>query len=151
MWSTFFVTDEEGHVVNPAAPMAAAGPAGGPAQGAGGLANLMSGRSTFGGNKRRRATSTGNAMSEAQEGKVRITVWPENFSLFGRSDVTPSETLPTYTSACLIYCFLCCDLWTDFVRQTIQIQRSSSCRLNPRREKRPEDSDEITANRKSRP
>lgn len=71
MWSTFFVTDEEGHMVNPAAPGAmAAGPAGGPAQGAGGLANLMSGRSTFGGNKRRRTTSTGNSMSEAQEGKV---------------------------------------------------------------------------------
>lgn len=70
MWSTFFVTDEEGHVVNPAAAGAmAGGPAGGPAQGTGGLANLMSGRSTFGGNKRRRATA-GNTMSEAQEGKV---------------------------------------------------------------------------------
>lgn len=71
MWSTFFVTDEEGHMVNPAATgaMAAAAP-GGAAQGAGGLANLMSGRSTFGGNKRRRTTSTGNTMSEAQEGKV---------------------------------------------------------------------------------
>lgn len=43
---------------------------GGPAQGAGGLASLMGGRSTFGGNKRRRTTSTGHAMSEAQEGKV---------------------------------------------------------------------------------
>lgn len=71
MWSTFFVTDEEGHMVNPAAPGAmAAGAPGGAAQGAGGLANLMSGRSTFGGNKRRRTTSTGNTMSEAQEGKV---------------------------------------------------------------------------------
>lgn len=71
MWSTFFVTDEEGHMVNAAAPGGmAAGPAGGAGQGAGGLANLMSGRSTFGGNKRRRATSAGHAMSEAQEGKV---------------------------------------------------------------------------------
>lgn len=43
---------------------------GGAAQGAGGLASLMSGRSTFGGNKRRRTTSTGHTMSEAQEGKV---------------------------------------------------------------------------------
>lgn len=43
---------------------------GGPAQGGGGLAGLMSGRSTFGGNKRRRTTSPGNAMTEAQEGKV---------------------------------------------------------------------------------
>lgn len=71
MWSTFFVTDEEGHMVNPAATgTMAAGPPGGPPQGAGGLANLMSGRTTFGGNKRRRQTSTGNTMSEAQEGKV---------------------------------------------------------------------------------
>lgn len=73
MWSTFFVTDEEGHMVNPAATgaMAAAAAAPGAAgQGAGGLANLMTGRSTFGGNKRRRTTSTGNTMSEAQEGKV---------------------------------------------------------------------------------
>lgn len=44
---------------------------GGPAQGAGGLASLMGGRTTFGGNKRRRTTSAGHAMSEAQEGKVR--------------------------------------------------------------------------------
>lgn len=43
---------------------------GGAAQGAGGLSGLMTGRSTFGGNKRRRTTSTGHAMSEAQEGKV---------------------------------------------------------------------------------
>lgn len=71
MWSTFFVTDEEGHMVNPAAAgTMAAGPAGGPSQGPAGLANLMSGRATFGGNKRRRQTSTGNTMSEAQEGKV---------------------------------------------------------------------------------
>lgn len=45
---------------------------GGAAQGATGLANLMSGRSTFGGNKRRRTTSTGPSMSEAQEGKVCV-------------------------------------------------------------------------------
>lgn len=43
---------------------------GGAPQGAGGLQGLMTGRSTFGGNKRRRTTSTGHAMSEAQEGKV---------------------------------------------------------------------------------
>lgn len=71
MWSTFFVTDEEGRTVGPQAPGTVAGPApGGPAQGPVGLASLMSGRSTFGGNKRRRTTSAGHAMSEAQEGKV---------------------------------------------------------------------------------
>ncbi|XP_075867314.1 voltage-dependent calcium channel gamma-6 subunit-like [Nelusetta ayraudi] len=73
MWSTFFVTDEEGHMVNPAAAgTMAAGPPGGPSQGPAGLANLMSGRATFGGNKRRRQTSTGNTMSEAQEGKIKL-------------------------------------------------------------------------------
>lgn len=51
----------------------AAAPGGG-AQGAAGLANLMSGRSTFGGNKRRRTTSTGHTMSEAQEGKVTALI-----------------------------------------------------------------------------
>lgn len=66
MWSTFFVADE-----GTVGPGAAAGAApGGAPQGAGGLAGLMSGRSTFGGGKRRRTTSTGPAMSEAQEGKV---------------------------------------------------------------------------------
>lgn len=50
--------------------MVAGGAPGGAAQGAAGLASLMSGRSTFGGNKRRRTTSTGHTMSEAQEGKV---------------------------------------------------------------------------------
>lgn len=69
MWSTFLVTDEEGRTVNPAAGTVGVA-AGGPAQGPGGLTNLMTGRSTFGGNKRRRTTSTGHAMSEAQEGKV---------------------------------------------------------------------------------
>lgn len=65
------MTDEEGRTVGPGTPGVAGGPVpGGPAQGAGGLASLMSGRSTFGGNKRRRTTSTGHAMSEAQEGKV---------------------------------------------------------------------------------
>lgn len=73
MWSTFLVTDEEGRTVGPPV----AGPAGlpapvGAAQGPVGLANLMSGRSTFGGNKRRRTTSTGHSMSEAQEGKVTV-------------------------------------------------------------------------------
>ncbi|CAI5691725.1 calcium channel, voltage-dependent, gamma subunit 6a [Oreochromis niloticus] len=73
MWSTFFVTDEEGRTVGPGTPGVAGGPVpGGPAQGAGGLASLMSGRSTFGGNKRRRTTSTGHAMSEAQEGKIKL-------------------------------------------------------------------------------
>lgn len=56
--------------MGPAAAGTVGGAAPGAAQGAGGLANLMSGRSTFGGNKRRRTTSTGHAMSEAQEGKV---------------------------------------------------------------------------------
>ncbi len=71
MWSTFLVTDEEGRTVGPAAAgtMGVVAPGGAP-QGVGGLANLMTGRSTFGGNKRRRTTSTGHAMSEAQEGKV---------------------------------------------------------------------------------
>ena len=70
MWSTFFVSDEEGRTVVPGAAGAVGAAAPGPAQGAAGLASLMSGRSTFGGNKRRRTTSTGHAMSEAQEGKV---------------------------------------------------------------------------------
>lgn len=72
MWSTFLVTDEEGRAVAPVATgtVVGAAPVGAP-QGAGGLANLMSGRSTFGGNKRRRTTSAGHNMSEAQEGKVR--------------------------------------------------------------------------------
>lgn len=71
MWSTFFVTDEEGHTVMPAATgMVGGGAPGGAAQGAAGLSSLMSGRSTFGGNKRRRTTSPGHTMSEAQEGKV---------------------------------------------------------------------------------
>lgn len=70
MWSTFFVTDEEGRTVSPAATGTVGGPALGAAQGAAGLAGLMSGRSTFGGTKRRRTTSTGHGMSEAQEGKV---------------------------------------------------------------------------------
>lgn len=47
---------------------------GGVAQGPLGLANLMSGRTTFGGNKRRRTTSTGHTMSEAQEGKVTVLI-----------------------------------------------------------------------------
>ncbi|KAM8884879.1 voltage-dependent calcium channel gamma-6 subunit-like isoform 1-T1 [Synchiropus picturatus] len=73
MWSTFLVTDEEGRMASPAATGTVGGaPAGGAAQGGGGLAGLMSGRSTFGGNKRRRTTSTGQAMSEAQEGKIKL-------------------------------------------------------------------------------
>ncbi|XP_061822842.1 voltage-dependent calcium channel gamma-6 subunit-like [Nerophis lumbriciformis] len=67
MWSTFLVTDEEGRGVGPAAAGTAA-PAGA-AQSMGGLAGLMSGRSTFGGNKRRR---TGHVMTEAQEGKIKL-------------------------------------------------------------------------------
>ncbi|XP_065804201.1 voltage-dependent calcium channel gamma-6 subunit-like [Labrus bergylta] len=73
MWSTFLVTDEEGRTVSPAAAGTVGGAAlGGPSQGPVGLTNLMSGRSTFGGNKRRRTTSTGHAMSEAQEGKIKL-------------------------------------------------------------------------------
>lgn len=70
MWSTFLVTDEEGLAVGPAAtPTVGGGGVVGGAQAMGGLAGLMSGRSTFGGNKRRR---TGHhALTEAQEGKVR--------------------------------------------------------------------------------
>lgn len=65
------MTDEEGRTVAPAAPGMVGGAApGGPAQGPAGLASLMSGRSTFGGNKRRRTTSAGHGMSEALEGKV---------------------------------------------------------------------------------
>ncbi|XP_061616037.1 voltage-dependent calcium channel gamma-6 subunit-like isoform X2 [Phyllopteryx taeniolatus] len=74
MWSTFLVADEEGRAVGPAAtPTVGAGAhvsgGGGGAQGMGGLAGLMSGRTTFGGNKRRR---TGHAMTEAQEGKIKL-------------------------------------------------------------------------------
>lgn len=73
MWSTFLVTDEEGRTVSPAATGTVGGPApGGPPQGPVALTSLMSGRSTFGGNKRRRTTSTGHAMSEAQEGKIKL-------------------------------------------------------------------------------
>ncbi|KAF7211631.1 voltage-dependent calcium channel gamma-6 subunit [Nothobranchius furzeri] len=69
MWSTFFLTDEEGHTVVQGA-TTGGGPA--PPQGGGGLASLMSGRSTFGGNKRRRTTSSGHGMSEAKEGKIKL-------------------------------------------------------------------------------
>ncbi|MEQ2159750.1 hypothetical protein GOODEAATRI_026408, partial [Goodea atripinnis] len=73
MWSTFFVTDEEGRTVVPGTAGAGGMVApGGPPQGAGGLASLMGGRSTFGGNKRRRTTSAGHAISEAQEGKIKL-------------------------------------------------------------------------------
>ncbi|XP_069024871.1 voltage-dependent calcium channel gamma-6 subunit-like isoform X1 [Embiotoca jacksoni] len=73
MFSTFFVADEEGRPVG-AAPSGMSGgvAAGGPAQGPAALSGLMSGRSTFGGGKRRRTTSTGHAMSEAQEGKIKL-------------------------------------------------------------------------------
>lgn len=75
MWSTFFLTDEDGRTVAPGTAPGVGGVApGGPAQGAGGLAGLMSGRSTFGGNKRRRTTSGGHTMSEAQEGKVTFYI-----------------------------------------------------------------------------
>ncbi|KAL6100216.1 cacng6 [Pungitius sinensis] len=70
MWSTFFVTDEEGRTVGPAAPGGGAAPVGAP-QGAGAMSSLMTGRSTFGGNKRRRTPSTGH-LSEAQEGKIKL-------------------------------------------------------------------------------
>lgn len=73
MWSTFFVTDEEGRPVGGAPGGVQAGGvplAGGPAPGPVGLNSLMSGRSTFGGNKRRRAGA--QAMSEAQEGKIKL-------------------------------------------------------------------------------
>lgn len=56
--------------MGPAAAGTVGGALGGAAPGAGGLTNLMTGRSTFGGNKRRKKTSTGHTMSEAQEGKV---------------------------------------------------------------------------------
>lgn len=72
MWSTFFVTDEEGRTVAPGAAGTVGGVAG-PAPGAGGLASLMGGRGTFGG-KRRRTTSAGHGLSEAQEGKVTSVV-----------------------------------------------------------------------------
>ncbi|KAF3707035.1 Voltage-dependent calcium channel gamma-6 subunit [Channa argus] len=73
MWSTFFVADEEGRTVNPMPVGMVTGPApAGAAQGPAGLAGLMSGRSTFGGNKRRRATSQGHTLSEAQEGKIKL-------------------------------------------------------------------------------
>ncbi|XP_056876730.1 voltage-dependent calcium channel gamma-6 subunit-like [Takifugu flavidus] len=73
MWATFLVTDEEGHAVAPAATGPVGTPVtGGPTQGPAGFANLMSGRSTFGGKKRRRTTSGGRAISEAQEGKIKL-------------------------------------------------------------------------------
>lgn len=64
------VTDEEGRTVGPAASGGAMIAPGGAPQGPAALTGMMTGRSTFGGNKRRRKTSTGHAMSEAQEGKV---------------------------------------------------------------------------------
>ncbi|KAM7373633.1 hypothetical protein PAMP_008471 [Pampus punctatissimus] len=72
MWSTFFAADEEGRTVGPPTAVTVGSVAPGPAQGTVGLASLMSGRSTFGGNKRRRTTSGGHAMSEAQEGKIKL-------------------------------------------------------------------------------
>ncbi|XP_019745888.1 voltage-dependent calcium channel gamma-6 subunit-like [Hippocampus comes] len=80
MWSTFLVTDEEGLAVGPPATPTVGGSAQasggggggvvGGAQAMGGLAGLMSGRSTFGGNKRRR---TGHhVLTEAQEGKIKL-------------------------------------------------------------------------------
>ncbi|XP_071382778.1 voltage-dependent calcium channel gamma-6 subunit-like [Centroberyx affinis] len=75
MWSTFIAHDEDGRTVGPAGVggAGAGGAAGGGAQGAGGLSGLMTGRSTFGGNKRRRgAAPAGHAMSEAQEGKIKL-------------------------------------------------------------------------------
>ncbi|XP_058475878.1 voltage-dependent calcium channel gamma-6 subunit-like [Solea solea] len=68
MWSTFFVTDEEGRTVVPGAGGMVPVPAG---ASQGGLTSLMTGRTTFGGNKRRRTTSMGH-MSEAQEGKIKL-------------------------------------------------------------------------------
>ncbi|XP_034055566.1 voltage-dependent calcium channel gamma-6 subunit-like isoform X2 [Gymnodraco acuticeps] len=73
MWSTFMVTDEEGRTVGPAASGGAMIAPGGAPQGPAALTGMMTGRSTFGGNKRRRKTSTGHAMSEAQEGKTCLT------------------------------------------------------------------------------
>lgn len=75
MWSTFFLTDEDGRTVVPGTAAGVGGGVapGGPVQGAGGLAGLMSGRSTFGGNKRRR-TAGGHVMTEAQEGKVPLCI-----------------------------------------------------------------------------
>jgi len=58
------VTDEEGRTVGPGG---VAAPGGAP-QGAAGLSGLKIGRGR--GNKRRRTTSAGSGMSEAQEGKV---------------------------------------------------------------------------------
>ncbi|KAF7651017.1 hypothetical protein LDENG_00117040 [Lucifuga dentata] len=73
MWSTVFVTDEEGRPVGSAMTGAGGGAvAGGGAQGMGGPSGMMGGRGTFGKNKRRRTTSTGHAMSEAQEGKIKL-------------------------------------------------------------------------------
>ncbi|KAM4631449.1 voltage-dependent calcium channel gamma-6 subunit-like [Polymixia lowei] len=74
MWSTFFVHDDQ---VGPAAAgMVGGGGAGGAggasSQGTGGLANLMTGRTPFGGKKRRRVAPAGHGMSEAQEGKIKL-------------------------------------------------------------------------------
>lgn len=87
MWSTFFVTDEEGRTIGPAVPGTMAAPGGAP-QGAGGLTGLMTAR----GNKRRRTTSTGHAMSEAQEGKVTAFILCEcvfSFRLYGSTLMEP--------------------------------------------------------------
>ncbi|KAM3857876.1 voltage-dependent calcium channel gamma-6 subunit-like [Diretmus argenteus] len=65
MWSTFVTHDEEGRAGGLAS--GAAGGAGGGGTGQAGLSGLMSGRS----NKRRRAAAT-HAISEAQEGKIKL-------------------------------------------------------------------------------
>lgn len=95
MWSTFIVHDEDSNTVGPMGLAAAAGGggggAGGGAQGAGGLTGLVSGRGRFGGNKRRRTTSAGHSMSEAQEGKVTVCILPVCLSVI-QSDCSPLRT-----------------------------------------------------------
>lgn len=63
------MADDDGRMAPPGTALATVGA---PQGAGGGLSGLMTGRG--GGNKRRRTTSAGHAMSEAQEGKVTVFI-----------------------------------------------------------------------------
>ncbi|CAL8292823.1 unnamed protein product [Merluccius merluccius] len=65
MWSTIFIPEEDGRTVGP--PLQGGGAPQGPGT-LGGLGGLMANR----GNKRRRAGSSGHALSEAMEGMIKL-------------------------------------------------------------------------------